>query len=69
MRLSLECWRVICFDSHTDVAVAKSGQEIQAIGCNVQDVVSKKILRVGANGHIKDAQYFWSVVCLALSFG
>jgi hypothetical protein len=56
------------YESHTDVVVAKSGREIQVIGCNVLDSVTKKTLQLDAAGHIKDDQHFWFAVLKSQNF-
>lgn len=50
------------YDSHTDVVVARSGNELQVIGCNVIDSVTRKTLKLGPDGHILDDQHFWFAV-------
>jgi hypothetical protein len=50
------------YDSHTDVVVSKTANNIQVIGCNVLDSVTKKTIRLGANGHIDDNKHFWFAV-------
>jgi hypothetical protein len=47
------------YDSHTDVVVAKRKGEIDVIGCNVLDSVTKKTLRINSQGHIEDSSHFW----------
>jgi hypothetical protein len=50
------------YDSHSDVVVAKRATEIDVIGCNVMDSVTKKTLPITAAGQIVDTQHFWFVV-------
>jgi hypothetical protein len=50
------------YESHSDVVVAGRDREIDVIGCNVLDSVTRKTLRVDANGHIHDDQHFWFAV-------
>ncbi len=47
------------YESHSDVVVARRNGEIDVIGCNVMDSVTKKTLRIGANGHILDNVHLW----------
>lgn len=47
------------YESHSDVVVARREGEIDVIGCNVMDSVTKKTLKIGANGHILDNTHFW----------
>lgn len=47
------------YDSHTDVVVAARAGEIDVIGCNVLDSVTKKTLKLNAAGHIDDNVHFW----------
>lgn len=50
------------YESHSDVVVAVRDREIDVIGCNVLDSVTRKTLRIDANGHIQDDQHFWFAV-------
>jgi hypothetical protein len=51
------------YDSHTDVVVEKRANEIDVIGCNVRDSVTKKTLRIDAAGRIiPDGIHFWFAV-------
>jgi hypothetical protein len=50
------------YDSHTDVVVDRSGGQIEVIGCNVRDSVTRKRLNLGSDGHIADDQHFWFAV-------
>jgi hypothetical protein len=50
------------YDSHSDIVVAKRKGEIDVIGCNVLDSVTKKTLRIDAAGNIEDARHFWFAV-------
>lgn len=54
--------RTSSYESHSDVVVAKRAGEIDVIGCNVLDSVTKKTLRIDAQGHIQDDQHFWFTV-------
>ena len=54
--------RTSAYDSHTDVVVAKRGEEIDVIGCNVLDSVTKKTLRIDPAGNIVDNRHFWFAV-------
>jgi hypothetical protein len=48
--------------SHCDLVVAKRSNEIDVIGGNVSDSVTKKTLKLDANGKVKDATRPWFVV-------
>lgn len=50
------------YTSHVDVVVAKRANEIDVIGANVLDSVTKKTLTINADGHITDKKHFWFVV-------
>jgi hypothetical protein len=50
------------YESHSDVVVALRDNEIDVIGCNVLDSVTKKTLRIDANGHIQDDRHLWFAV-------
>jgi hypothetical protein len=50
------------YESHSDVVVDSRDGEIDVIGCNVLDSVTKKTLRVDANGHIQDDTHLWFAV-------
>ena len=50
------------YSSHTDLVVAKRPGEIDVIGGNVRDSVTKKTLALGADGRIADKTHFWFVV-------
>ena len=50
------------YSSHTDLVVAVRPGEIDVIGGNVQDSVSKKTLRTDSKGLLIDKQYRWFVV-------
>jgi hypothetical protein len=54
--------RTSSYESHSDVLVAKRTNEIDVVGCNVLDSVTKKTLRLDANGHVQDDQHFWFAV-------
>jgi hypothetical protein len=49
------------YTSHTDVVVAKRATEIDVIGANVLDSVTKKTITINANGHISDTRHLWFV--------
>jgi hypothetical protein len=49
------------YKSHTDVVVAVRPTEIDVIGANVLDSVTKKTLPINAAGHIIDQNHFWFV--------
>lgn len=48
--------------SHCDLVVAKRSNEIEVIGGNVSDSVTKKTLKLDANGEVKDTARPWFVV-------
>lgn len=50
------------YPSHTDLVVAVRPSEIEVIGGNVQDSVSKKILKTDAQGLLIDTHHRWFVV-------
>lgn len=50
------------YESHSDVVVAKRPGEIDVIGANVLDSVTKKTLRLDGAGHIHDDAHFWFAV-------
>ncbi len=50
------------YDSHSDVVVEKRASEIDVIGANVLDSVTKKTLSIDANGHIQDGHHNWFAV-------
>lgn len=50
------------YESHTDVVVAVRPGEIDVIGANVLDSVTKKTLKLNKHGHIQDDQHFWFVI-------
>ncbi len=49
------------YESHSDIVVARRAGEIDVIGFNVMDSVTRKTLPTGANGHIVDSRHFWFV--------
>jgi hypothetical protein len=49
------------YESHCDIVVAKRATEIDVIGFNVMDSVTKKTLPTNAAGHIVDDKHFWFV--------
>lgn len=53
------------YKSHTDVVVAVRSGEIDVIGANVMDSVTKKTLKLDANGQINDLTHFWFVLLKA----
>jgi hypothetical protein len=50
------------YASHSDLVVAKRGGEIDVIGGNVRDSVTKKTLKIDQNGLLVDALQFWFAV-------
>jgi len=50
------------YESHSDVVVARRDGEIDVIGCNVLDSVTKKTLRINAAGHIEDTVHLWFAI-------
>jgi hypothetical protein len=50
------------YESHSDVVVARRAREIDVVGANVLDSVTKKTLRLDSAGHIDDARHFWFAV-------
>lgn len=50
------------YNSHTDFVVAKRQGEIDVIGGNVRDSVTKKTVAIDANGLVVDKEHFWFVV-------
>ncbi|MFA5508631.1 MAG: DUF2272 domain-containing protein [Vulcanimicrobiota bacterium] len=50
------------YSSHTDLVVAVRPGEIDVIGGNVQDSVSKKTLKTDSQGKLIDKHYRWFVV-------
>jgi len=50
------------YDSHADIVVAKHGSEIEVIGANVLDSVTRKTLAIDNNGYIKDDHHPWFAV-------
>ena len=53
------------YQSHTDLVVAKRAGEIDVIGGNVRDSVTKKTLKINADGRLADQTHFWFVVLKA----
>jgi hypothetical protein len=53
------------YKSHTDVVVSVRAGEIDVIGANVMDSVTKKTLRLDSNGRVDDATHFWFVLLKA----
>jgi hypothetical protein len=49
------------YPSHSDIVVAKRAGEIDVIGFNVMDSVTKKTLPINSAGHIVDQAHFWFV--------
>ncbi len=49
------------YESHTDVVIAVRSTEIDVIGANVLDSVTKKTLKINNAGHIEDSEHFWFV--------
>jgi hypothetical protein len=54
--------RTGAYDSHTDLVVAKRPGEIDVIGGNVRDSVTKKTLALNAAGQLIDTTFPWFVV-------
>ena len=50
------------YSAHCDVVTAKRNDEIEVIGGNVRDSVSKKILGIDSRGMLNDRAYPWFVV-------
>lgn len=50
------------YDSHTDIVVARRSGEIDVIGGNVLDSVTKKTLATNAQGQLIDTSHKWFVV-------
>lgn len=50
------------YESHTDIVVAKRAGEIDVIGGNVRDSVTKKTLAIDSNGLLADTSFYWFVV-------
>jgi hypothetical protein len=48
--------------SHTDLVVARRADQIDVIGFNVLDSVTKKTIPLSASGHIADRTKKWFVV-------
>jgi hypothetical protein len=57
------------FPSHTDVVVARRAGEIDVIGANVLDSVTKKTVPLSADGLIADRTHKWFVVLKRTGFG
>lgn len=55
-------YQPMVYPSHTDLVVAVRPGEIDVIGGNVADSVTKKTLRTDAQGKLIDKQYRWFVV-------
>jgi hypothetical protein len=53
--------KTVHYPAHTDLVVAKRPGEIDVIGANVRDSVTKKTLRIGANGQFTDQSHKWFV--------
>jgi hypothetical protein len=54
--------RTTRYDSHSDVVVARRAGEIDVIGANVLDSVTRKTLALDSDGHIRDTQHHWFAV-------
>jgi hypothetical protein len=50
------------YKSHTDLVVARRAGEIDVIGFNVLDSVTKKTVPLTASGHVADRSHKWFVV-------
>ncbi len=55
-------YQPVIYSSHTDLVVAVRPHEIDVIGGNVQDSVSKKTLRTDDKGFLVDKHHRWFVV-------
>lgn len=55
-------YQPVTYSSHTDLVVAVRPHEIDVIGGNVQDSVSKKTLRTDDKGFLIDKNHRWFVV-------
>ena len=53
------------YPSHTDLVVAVRGSEVDVIGANVMDSVTKKTLKLDASGRLADPTHFWFVLLKA----
>jgi hypothetical protein len=53
------------YEGHTDIVVAKRDDEIDVIGANVMDSVTKKTLKLKPNGRIADPSHCWFVLLKA----
>ncbi|KAA3504492.1 DUF2272 domain-containing protein [Rhizobium rhizogenes] len=54
--------KVGSYKSHTDIVVARRPGEIDVIGFNVLDSVTKKTIPLSESGHIADTRHKWFVV-------
>lgn len=54
--------RTSSYQSHTDIVVDKRPGEIDVIGFNVMDSVTKKTLPLTESGHLADPRHKWFVV-------
>jgi hypothetical protein len=50
------------YSSHADIVVAKRPGEIDVIGGNVRDSVTKKTLKISPSGQLVDDKHDWFVV-------
>ena len=55
-------YQPVVYPSHTDLVAAVRPNEIDVIGGNVKDSVTKKTLRTDNSGFLVDQQYRWFVV-------
>lgn len=54
--------RTTGYESHSDIVVARRTGEIDVIGANVLDSVTRKTLALDGNGHIRDDHHHWFAV-------
>ena len=50
------------YKSHCDIVVSTKGNQIEVIGGNVNQSVTKKILRTDSKGRLIDDNYKWFTV-------
>lgn len=55
-------YQPVVYSSHTDLVVEVRPNEIDVIGGNVKDSVTKKTLKTDSEGKLVDTQYNWFVV-------
>jgi hypothetical protein len=56
------------YQSHTDVVVARRSKEIDVVGANVMDSVTKKTIPLTSSGLIADQSHKWFVVLKRQAF-